>query len=342
MFQYTPMRHLIALCLLFSVQQLAAQQPSVKQLRETALNFQRQEDFGNALMILSRALEMEPLNLSLLKDIANTLYLAGDYKQAATRILPLTDRTDADEQVFQIAGDIYTIQEDWKQADKVYKKGLKKFPLSGPLYSKYGEMFWLQEKPADAIAQWENGLKADPVYPLNYYHAAKFYFTTADKARSIIYGEIFVNQESFTARTAEVKVLLLESYKRVYMSGDNKKFYVKEATPFETKVLAILNKQTDWALRGITAENLLAIRTRFITDWFEDEASARFPFQLFELHRNLLREGLFEAYNQWIFGIAADPNGYQFWARTHEEEQARYSLYQRNKLFKMPPGQYYF
>jgi predicted Zn-dependent protease len=180
------MRHLIALCLLFSVQQLAAQQPSVKQLRETALNFQRQEDFGNALMILSRALEMEPLNLSLLKDIANTLYLAGDYKQAATRILPLTDRTDADEQVFQIAGDIYTIQEDWKQADKVYKKGLKKFPLSGPLYSKYGEMFWLQEKPADAIAQWENGLKADPVYPLNYYHAAKFYFTTADKARSII------------------------------------------------------------------------------------------------------------------------------------------------------------
>jgi hypothetical protein len=335
-------RHLIAICLLLVIQPLAAQQPTVKQLRETALNFQRQEDYGNALMILSRALEMEPLNLSLLKDIANTLYLAGDYKQAGSRALPLTARADADEQVFQIAGDIFTIQEDWKQADKIYRKGLKKFPVSGPLFSKFGEMFWLREKPADAIAQWENGLKADPTYPLNYYHAAKFYFTTADKARSIIYGEIFVNQESYTARTAEIKVLLLESYKRVYMTGDSKKFFVKETTPFESKVLSILNKQTEWALRGITPDNLLAIRTRFITDWYEDEASVRFPFQLFEHQRNLLKEGLFEAYNQWIFGTAADPNAYQFWTKTHEGEQARYSLYQRNKLFKMPAGQYYF
>ena len=102
-------------------------QQTVQQLRETAISFQRQSDFSNTIMVLAKALEMEPTNLTLLKDVAFTYYLAGDYKRAAERILPLTDREDADVQVFQIAGNIFKATEEYKQCDKVYKKGLKKF-----------------------------------------------------------------------------------------------------------------------------------------------------------------------------------------------------------------------
>ena len=42
-------------------------------------------------------------------------------------------------------------------------------------------------------------------------------------------------------------------------------------------------------------------RTRFILDWSKTYG-AKFPFKLFDFQQQLLREGMFEAYNQWLFG----------------------------------------
>ena len=316
-------------------------QQSVDQLRETAISFQRQEDFMNTLMVLGRALEIEPQNLTLLKDVAFTYYLAGDFKRAGIRVLPLTDLENADIQTFQIAGNIFKASEDFKLCEKIYKKGLKKFPSSGQLYSEYGDLLWSLEKPADAIAQWEAGINQDPSHSGNYYHAAKFYFAAADKARSIVYGETFVNLESFSERTAEIKILLIESYKRVFMRTEPKQHFIKKSTDFELKFLDILLKQSELAERGITQESLLTIRSRFILDWF-NEVGDIFPLQLFDRLQNLLREGLFESYNQWLFGPVSDVRAYQSWIKLYENEYKKFQLYQRNILFKVPFDQHYF
>jgi Tfp pilus assembly protein PilF len=327
--------------MLFLFSPMMAQQQSVEQLRETAISFQKQQDFTNTLMVLGRALDIAPQNLTILKDVAFTYYLGGDFRRAAERISPLTDREDADVQVFQIAGNIYKAMEDWKQSEKLYKKGLKKFPSSGQLFSEYGDLLWSLEKTEEAILQWESGINVDPSHSGNYYHAAKFYFAAADKARSIVYGETFVNLESYSVRTAEIKVLLIESYKRVFMSSEAKQHYIKKTTDFELKFLDVLMKQTSLASRGITPETLLVIRSRFILDWFNSVGSG-FPFQLFDHQQYLLREGMYEAYNQWLFGPVADVNAYQYWIKTHDIEYKKFQQYQRNKLFKMPAGQHYF
>lgn len=319
----------------------ATAQQTVQQLRETAISFQRQSDYSNTMMVLAKALELEPTNLTLLKDVALTYYLSGDYKRAAERILPLTDREDADVQVFQIAGNVFKANDAFKQCEKLYRKGLKKFDASGPLFAEFGDLLWTLEKPAEAIAQWETGISVDPSHSGNYYHAAKFYFAAADKARSLVYGEVFVNLESYSVRTAEIKILLLESYKRVFMPGDSKQFFVKPTTPFELKFMEVINKQSELSLRGITPESLLIIRSRFILDWF-NMSEGKYPFKLFDHMQQLLRDGMFEAYNQWLFGPAADAAAYLNWTRTHESDYQLFTNYQRNKLFKMPPGQNYF
>ena len=330
----------ITIALFLCVQAAVAQQ-TVDQLRETALVFQRQQDYSNTIMVLAKALEMEPGNVDVLREVAFTYYLSGDYAKAAQRILPLTDLEFADEQIFQIAGSVFKELEDYKTAEKLYKKGLKKFEKSGPLHSELGELFWDLQKPAEAITQWETGMKIDPSFSGNYYHAAKFYFAAGDKARSIVYGEIFVNLESYSVRSAEIKILLLESYKRIYMPGDSKKYFVKSPSSFEIDFLTIMGKQNELSMQGITPESLLIIRSRFLLDWFNAHEK-KYTFHLFEHMRYLMREGMFEAYNQWLFGPASDPNAYQNWIRTHEDEYLAFSSYQRNKLFKMPSGQHYF
>jgi tetratricopeptide (TPR) repeat protein len=316
-------------------------QQTVEQLREKAIAFQRQQDFSNTLMVLGKALEIAPTNLTLLKDVAFTFYLGGDYKRAEERILPLTERDDADVQVFQIAGNIYRGLDLSKQCERIYKEGLKKYPTSGQLFSEYGELMWDLQKPEEAIKLWEMGINLDPSQSGNYYHAAKFYFAAQDVARSLIYGEQFINLESYSVRTAEVKILLVESYKRAFTKGIEKQHFVKPATTFETKFLSILQKQSDLAARGITTETLLILRSRFIFDWFNN-GGEKFPHVLFDQLQSFMRNGLFESYNQWVFGPASDPSAYQNWLRIHQSEYSNFQQYQRSNIFRQPANQHYF
>lgn len=335
------LRILIALACFLFVDATNAQQQSVEQLRATALSFQRNQDFSNAVMVLDRALQIEPRNLQLLKDLAYTHYLSGDLDKAAMRAYPLLDRDDADEQAYQIAARIFRSREEYPQSEKILKRGLRKFEGSGPLSAEMGEVYWELEKPAQAIKYWEEGLESDPSYSGNYYHAAKFYYAAGDKARSIVYGEIFLNLESYSPRSNEIKVLLLESYKRVFMAGDKKQYYIKESTDFEKDFLSIMERQNSLALRGINPETLYIIRSRFILDWFATTGS-KYRFQLFEHLRNMMRNGLFEAYNQWIFGPPSNPNAFMVWTNTHEQEYDAFLKEQQSRVFTMPSGQHYF
>ncbi|MFM7222217.1 MAG: tetratricopeptide repeat protein [Bacteroidota bacterium] len=334
-------RILIALACFLMVDATMAQQQSVEQLRATALSFQRNQDFSNAVMVLDRALQIEPGNLKLLKDLAYTHYLSGDLDKAANQSAVLMEREDVDEQAFQIAARILRSREEYSKCEKILKKGLKRFEGSGPLCTEIGEVYWELKRPALAIKYWEDGLESEPSYSGNYYHAAKFYYAAGDKARSIIYGEIFLNLESYSPRSNEIKILLLESYKRVFMPGDIKQHYIKEATDFEKDFLAIMERQNSLALRGINPETLFIIRSRFILDWFASNGS-KYRFYLFEHMRNLMRSGLFEAYNQWIFGSASNPDAFMLWTGTHASAYEAFLNEQQSRVFTMPSGQHYF
>jgi hypothetical protein len=93
-------------------------------------------------------------------------------------------------------------------------------------------------------------------------------------------------------------------------------------------------------LRGLNAETLTMIRTRFMLDWEKDYAE-KFPFRLFELQEQLLKEGLFPAYNQWIFGASQNLTSYQNWMSAHAVEAEAFNKFQTGRIFKIPSGQYY-
>ena len=114
----------------------------------------------------------------------------------------------------------------------------------------------------------------------------------------------------------------------------------KGKTEFEDNMLEALRKQSSLTGIGINAETLTAIRTRFILDW-NGSSSKKYPFRLFELHRQLLQEGLFDSYNQWLFGSVDNISLYQNWTTNHSAEYSEFNKYQRNRLFKLPTGQYY-
>lgn len=329
---------LLAVLLVSVVSYAQAEDPKV--LHETAKTFMRSGDFDNAIVVLTRALQQDKNNLEMQKDLVMSYYLKRDYAKALEGAKVLVDRDDADVVTYQIAGNVYKALEQVKDCEKVYKKGLKKFPKSGPLYSEYGELLWAA-KDFSAINQWEKGIQSDPGYGGNYYNAALYYFFTKDKVWSLLYGEIFVNMESLSERGAEMKKLLLQGYKeKLFAETDLLKGQEKNKSEFAKSFLQAMSKQAILTNKGVTVETLTMIRTRFILDWYQNNAT-KYPFKLFDYHRQLLQEGMFDAYNQWLFGPVDNLAAYDNWTKAHADQYEALNAFQRSRVFRMPAGQYY-
>jgi len=334
-------RYLILLFSFIFFQTLTAQPgEDPKQLQETAMNFLRSGDYDNAILVLNRALQQDKNNLELQKNLVLAYYYKRDYEKALDGVKVLIDRDDADVMTFQIAGNVYKALEEVKDCEKMYKKALRKFPNSGPLYSEYGELLWAI-KDFNAIQYWEKGIQVDPSFSGNYYNAAQHYFYSNDKTWALIYGEIFVNMESLTERGAAMKKLLLSAYKeKLFIDGDMLKDIDKNKNEFSKAYLNTMNKQSSLASKGVTTEVLTMIRTRFLLDWF-NTYSTKFPFKLFDYQLQLVREGMFEAYNQWLFGTVENLAAYDNWIKTNSEKYNAFSNFQKSRIFRMPANQYY-
>lgn len=301
---------------------------------DLAKTFMRQGDYSNATLVLRRAYELDPQNMALAKNLALCYFFQQENKKGLEVILPLLNKENVDDQCYQIACNMYQALDQFKEAEKIYKSGLKKFPASGPLYNDLGELLWKKQN-FDAIRQWEKGIQSDPSYPANYYNASRHYYFSTDKVWSLIYGEIFVNMEPNSIRSAEIKELLSESYKKLFMEKNLNEIKTKNA--FSKKFLEVMQAQSAIASQGVNTESLTMIRTRFILNWDYE----KFPYKLFEYHKQLLQEGLFETYNKWLFESTTNIASFQNWINTHAAEFNAFDRMQKNRVFRMPAGQYY-
>src|SRR5215472_12476897 len=128
---------LLLIAALYSLQCVYGQE-TVESIRKQATASAQQQDFTGAIQILEQGLQQYPNNLDILKDEAYIAYLGRDYQHSMEIGKAIVQRDDADVQCFQILGLDYKAIADYKEADKLYKTGLKKFPRSGVLYGEYG------------------------------------------------------------------------------------------------------------------------------------------------------------------------------------------------------------
>ncbi|MGC4100532.1 tetratricopeptide repeat protein [Ferruginibacter sp.] len=328
-------------CLAVFFVAVAASAQTAKELHETARSFMLQGDYPNAILVLNRAIALDPKDLEIAKDLGLNYYFAKDYNKALDVYKPILERADADDQCFQVAGDIYQALNNPKESEKVYRKGLKLLPKSGALYNELGEVLW-QQKDYTAIKQWEKGIEVDPGFSKNYYNACNYYALTTEKVWNIIYGEIFLNIEPASASAPIVKNIILEGYKRLFAEPnlENEKNN-PEKNAFVQAYLQIMNKQSNLVSSGITAESMTMVRTRFILDWYNSPNATKYPSRLFEQQRQYLQEGMFDAYNQWIFTAAQNLPAYQNWITLNATEYNELARFQKGRIFRIPTGQYY-
>lgn len=337
---------LVAFLLILCCHGVSWSQTDATQLYNTARSFMRSGDYANAILVLNRAVALSPESAEYRKQLAFAYYLNNNLPQAEKVIKDVLTSDAVDVQTYQIEGNIIKARGDLKGAEKNYRKGLKKFPASGTLYNELGQIYADQRQYTDALKAWTTGIKVDPALASNYYNAAKTYYYSKDKVWTVLYGEIFIDLERYTSRTTEMKNTLLAAYKDLFNSG----LVAGAATPdpanvsapdFRQSFLRALGKgATTITSRGITPETLVMLRTRFVLEW-ANFYKLVFPFSLFDYQQQLLREGLFEAYNQWIFGPATSLNNYKAWVKQHQGVMNRLIHYLNTHPLVPAQGQFY-
>jgi Tfp pilus assembly protein PilF len=317
----------------------------VTRMQESAHNFLSRGDYANAIMMFSQAIRQAPADVSLRRDLAYTYLLSSDVKKAKEIIDPVVSSDAADEQTFQVASAIENALGNTGKARRLLNDGLEKYSNSGLLYNSKGNLLNSDKNSKDALVAYNMGIKAEPSYPMNYYNAAKIYFQDDDAVWALLYGEIYLNLDPTSQRTIEIKKLMIDAYRKLFSPGKD-----EELPGFQSKSSSSNKKQNFAALYksvmlkcapaisdGLNVENLTMLRTRFMLAWSKDY-SINYPFTLFTYQDKMLHDGVYDAYNQWLFGAVDNSQEFSLWVKVNNKEYAAYENWR--KLNPLQPALY--
>lgn len=311
-------------------------------LYNIARAFMLEGDLDNAITNYNTILKNNPGNIDALQDYCYILYLKKEYPKAVSVGKELIANPKANDQSYQLLGLAYKGMKAFPEAAQLYKTALEKYPESGMLWNDYGEMFAMQGRMEEAIKQWESGIKLSPNVANNYYNAAMYYYKVKQEwFWAIQYGEIFVNLDSYSEQTANIKTKVAESFLKLSNVDTLNKLTRSANNNFEKKWLelfALLNPTTK---EKITTEGLTFIRRKIATAWKEGGNASNYPFHLYEHHLYLDKENLFDAYDQWLFGNVLDEERFKTWVNQHAREFGFFKDLQQNKRYLVPTGEYY-
>ncbi|MCL9806551.1 tetratricopeptide repeat protein [Flavobacterium amniphilum] len=250
-------------------------------------------------------------------EIAYAHALKKDYKTAIAILDKTKKYKNASSQIYQLSGNCYSYLEKPELAIKEYEEGMKKFPDAGNLHLEKGNIFLQQKKYNEAVENYERGIQADPEFPSNYYRLALLYLGSTDKLSGLIYGEIFMNLERTSTRTQEISELLFDTYKQsIQFNGDETKIDFCEividaknikGNDIKLPLCASFGKNFLLSIIGqkeINLTTLSEIRIGFIKNFFMEDYK-KYPNVLFEYHKTMLDQGVFDAYNKYILQVGA-------------------------------------
>jgi tetratricopeptide (TPR) repeat protein len=300
-----------------------------------------------SIKLLEEASVLDPANYSYAYELALAHYMQKEYPTAIALLTPLQARKEASDRVYQLLGNSFDLAGQAPQAVETYQRGLAKFPGSGPLHLEMGNLQLEKKNYAEALNSYEKGIEMAPTFSSNYYRAAKLYLASNSELWGMIYGELFMNLERNSERTAEMSKLLFNTYKSeitfpkpnmasvsfgpnvldASMMGKGKKFKLPYSMAYESTLAVAVASEHE-----VTLPSLNTIRTNFVSTYYAMKHDAQYPNVLFDYQRRIGQAGHAEAYNYWLL-MKGDEDGFNAWASANPEKWKSFvTWYQSNPL----------
>lgn len=288
-----------------------------------------------SIKLLEEAQKLDPDRFDYPYELAYAYYLKEDFKGAIKILEKNKNHKDVTDRLFQLLGNGYDVLGKSDKAFEAYDEGLKKFPNSGMIYLEKGNVHWGKKEYSEALPYYEKGIEVDPTFPSNYYRAAKLYCSSTEEVWGLIYGEIFMNLERNSKRTAEISKLLFDTYKsEIKFTGDSSMTvsFCQQMTINVSALTDPKNIQLPFCMifeptlmmsavleKSIDIHSLDRIRSSFIDNYFKAERDKTYPNVLFAYEKKVKEAGHIEAYNHWIL-MKGDEDGFGDWQSANKDK----------------------
>jgi tetratricopeptide (TPR) repeat protein len=344
---------IIITLILFASQNIFAQDNKTiaREKAKKAVELMDKVSIDEAIVLLEEAKKLDPESYIYDYEIGYAYTMKQEYQKALEIYKKVIKYKDANDQCYQMLGNLYDYNNDPVNAIRAYDKGLKKFPNSGILYLEKGTIYNIQEKYNDALNFYETGIKVDPTFPSNYYRAAQLLCRSEEEVWGMLYGEIFINLEPNSQRTEETSKLLFDTYKSqikfisdtslsvsfckqavINLSVNDLKHLEQFKLPFgpmiyETTLMMSINDE-----KNIDLNSLNRIRDNFIYNYYDRKHNIKYPNALFDYNKKIKESGHLEAYNYWLLS-SGDINNFALWKESNNDKWEKFlNWYNDNRI----------
>lgn len=294
-------------------------------------------DFGEAARLLEAVLADDPKNFRANYEMGYLLYQQERYAEAV-EVLRRIKRKDYPP-LYQLLGNAYDMAGDRKRAVKTYEKGLQENPAAGRLYLELGNIAYAERQYDRAFACYRRGATVDPAHASNYRSLALLYAISSEPVWALVWGELFMNLERGSGRTAAMSETLAQTYRdNIRIEGDtaihvafsrNDRIAqegLRLRIPFGTAVFEVAVREAltaDGIPDSLTLGVLCDMRERFVERYFEkydrmlfDDDAAR---PLMNYQRQVKEAGMMKPYSCWVLSQGF-PDEFQRWRDGHAEQ----------------------
>lgn len=292
--------------------------------------------FDESIKLLEEAQKFDPDDINYPYELGYAYYAKKDYKKASKYLESILKHKDINDRVYQLLGNTYDNLGKSDKAIETYEAGLKLFPNSGNLYLELGVMQMGKKDYNKALSYYEKGIEVAPRFSSNYYWAAKIYCSSTEEVWGMIYGEIFMNLERNSKRTAEISKLLYDTYKsEIKFSSDtsfsvsfsqNASINISDLTdpsnmklPFGVGVYEPTLMFSMLSVKTIDINSLDNVRSAFVDNYFTNGHDKTYPNVLFSYQKQVKEAGHIEAYNHWIL-MKGDEDGFDKWQSANKDK----------------------
>ncbi|MEI8278148.1 MAG: tetratricopeptide repeat protein [Bacteroidota bacterium] len=285
-----------------------------------------------SIVLFQQVQKVAPYMTVIYRDLGQAYYLTAKYEDAIATLESIIKSKQADEQSYQIMVACMAAAGERKKAISVLENGITLYPHSGLLYHELGKIYEEEHNEEEAISNWVKGIRVAPAYRLNYFELAHAYLEEEDLISALLYGEAFVNMEMKTNRADDARRMMVTAYRKLFFMPDNvtpkygEGFAMPAAINFKETVKNTLISAAGVMDDGMNIENLIMLRARFVMDW-EIKYAKKYPVNLFAYQDTLLRNGYFDAYNQWLLGKAVNRTDYEQWEKFHSSAIAQFEVW---------------
>lgn len=308
--------------------------PELRQMYETGQDYIHLKNYNRAATIFRQGLVLAPGNKYFRYGLAEASYLYGDYATTEATLNEKPGIPGEDWNGYHFLALAQAAQNKFKDAGKTLSAGLERLPESGQLWYDQGLVYQQKHEPEHALDAWTKGIDKAPFFAENYMAVSAIMLRQSNYAFGLVLLEIFLNLPHQATGDDSLKSLLFHTY--IYMMDSAGWGGVPKPpagrSPYSDALQTTYSSLTPVVSEGVTTENLAMLRARFLMHW-QTQYGKQLPDGLFTYLLQLMAEGKFDIYNEWLFGKAENVPQFIAWNAFHPGDIDRFLAWRARHPF---------